>query len=81
MLPLAPGYVSYIAGQPQLTSAEGRTFHARGDNLLLSLYSVLGFSTVFVALGASANVFSALLLRWRYELGIAGGALIFSSDC
>ena len=76
VLPLAPGYVSYIAGQPRLASAEGPTFHARASSMLLSLYFVLGFSTVFVALGAGASLLGGLLLRWKYELGIAGGALI-----
>jgi len=76
VLPLAPGYVSYIAGQPRPASAEAPTFDARARSLLLSLYFVLGFSTVFVALGAGASLLGASLLRWKYELGIAGGAMI-----
>jgi len=76
VLPLAPGYVSYIAGQPVAATAEGPSYQARARSLLLSLYFVLGFSTVFVALGAGATLLGGLLLRWKYELGIVGGALI-----
>jgi len=37
---------------------------------------VFGFSTVFVALGAGASLLGGMLLRWKYELGLAGGVLI-----
>jgi len=37
---------------------------------------VPGFSAVFVALGASASAIGGLLLHYRYEAGIAGGALV-----
>jgi cytochrome c-type biogenesis protein len=42
----------------------------------LSLCFVLGFSTVFVLLGASATVLGQLLLAYREELNIAGGVLV-----
>jgi len=42
----------------------------------LSLLFVLGFSTVFVALGASATALGQLLLQYRYETNIVGGAII-----
>lgn len=76
VLPLAPGYVSYIVGQPRLTAGETTAFADRVRSLLLSLWFVLGFSTVFVALGVGASLLGGILLRWKYELGIAGGALI-----
>jgi cytochrome c-type biogenesis protein len=37
---------------------------------------VLGFTTVFVALGASATALGQLLIAYRYELNIAGGVVI-----
>jgi cytochrome c-type biogenesis protein len=37
---------------------------------------VFGFSTVFIALGASATALGQLLLRYRYETNIVGGAII-----
>jgi cytochrome c-type biogenesis protein len=76
VLPLAPGYVSYIAGQPQLTSSDRNAFRARMLTFVLSLYFVLGFSTVFMAFGAGASLLGGLLLQWKNELGLVGGALI-----
>mgnify|MGYP000134845415 CR=1 FL=1 len=74
VLPLVPGYVSYIAGN----SRHGPE-NARPDRLgvaLLSICFILGFSTVFVALGASATALSRLLRAYSYEAGIVGGALV-----
>ncbi|MAS06904.1 MAG: cytochrome C biogenesis protein [Ahrensia sp.] len=76
VLPLAPGYVSYIAGQPAPASRTATAIGDRARSVILSLWFVLGFSTVFVALGAGASLLGGMLLRWKYELGIAGGALI-----
>src|SRR6056297_152127 len=76
VLPLAPGYVSYIAGQPAAISGEERSISERARSVVLSLWFVLGFSTVFVALGAGASLLGGMLLRWKYELGLAGGVLI-----
>ncbi|SFU10938.1 cytochrome c biogenesis CcdA family protein [Sedimentitalea nanhaiensis] len=76
VLPLAPGYVSYIAGQPAAKAGATRSFAERARSVVLSLWFVLGFSTVFVALGAGASLLGGMLLRWKYELGLAGGVLI-----
>ncbi len=70
VLPLVPGYVSFIAGR---ADAEARS---RAAVMLLSLAFVLGFSTVFVALGASATAVSRLMRGYSYEAGIVGGAII-----
>jgi cytochrome c-type biogenesis protein len=37
---------------------------------------VLGFSTVFIAFGASASALGQLLLRYRYELNLVAGAIV-----
>jgi cytochrome c-type biogenesis protein len=74
VLPLVPGYVSYISG-----STLDRRNHAGASHLttlLLSTCFVLGFSTVFVALGATATAFSRLLLSYRYEATLVGGAIV-----
>ena len=42
----------------------------------LSICFVLGFSTIFIALGASATALGQALLRWRFELNILGGAIV-----
>lgn len=71
VLPLVPGYVSYVAGQ-NFDGAETRRWRTLG----LSLCFVLGFSTIFVALGAGASALSGTLNVYRYELNIAGGLLV-----
>ena len=76
VLPLVPGYVSYVTGAT-LSSTETRGHAApRYPALALSMLFVLGFSTVFVALGASATALGQLLLQYRYETNIIGGAII-----
>jgi cytochrome c-type biogenesis protein len=78
VLPLVPGYVSYVAGE----SLNGRQAqHASAVKLPalgLSVLFVLGFSTVFVILGASATALGQLLLQYRYETNIVGGAIIIA---
>lgn len=78
VLPLVPGYVSYVAGD-RLTHGD----HAgepgwRLPVLGLSLCFVLGFSTVFIILGAGATGLGQLLLRYKYEANIAGGAMVMT---
>ena len=70
VLPLVPGYVSYVAGQ----SAAGERDSLR--TLGLSLCFVLGFTTVFVAFGAGASALGFALLAHRETLNLASGLLV-----
>lgn len=76
VLPLVPGYVSYVAGQSlddlQRHDLSRVNLSAAG----LSLFFILGFSTVFIALGASATAVGQLLLEYRYEASLVGGAIV-----
>jgi cytochrome c-type biogenesis protein len=74
VLPLVPGYISYISGNT--LDEIGRSLGGRLSALLLGTCFVLGFSTVFVTLGASATAISRLLLSYRYEATIVGGAIV-----
>jgi cytochrome c-type biogenesis protein len=74
VLPLVPGYVSYVAGRTQTDGPADRT--ARLSAAGLSLCFVLGFSTVFIVLGASATALGRLLLSYRVELNLVGGAIV-----
>jgi len=76
VLPLVPGYVSYVAGQSFADDASGGAIAQRLPAVGLSVCFVLGFSTVFVVLGASATALGQLLLTYRYELNLVGGAII-----
>jgi cytochrome c-type biogenesis protein len=76
VLPLVPGYVSYIAGDSSggHLSAVSARWPARAIGL--SLCFVFGFTTIFVLLGASATMLGQILLSHKYELNIAGGAIV-----
>ncbi|HUZ73794.1 MAG TPA: cytochrome c biogenesis protein CcdA [Stellaceae bacterium] len=77
VLPLVPGYVSYVAGQSLTTSqAPLGDRAAKFKALPLSILFVLGFSTVFVILGASATALGQLVLSYHYEANIAAGAVV-----
>lgn len=78
VLPLVPGYVSYIAGGTVAEPRAGGSLAPRLANLGLSACFVLGFSTVFVLLGAGATLLGQLLLDYRYELNVVGGAIVIS---
>ncbi|MGH8703577.1 MAG: cytochrome c biogenesis CcdA family protein [Burkholderiales bacterium] len=76
VLPLVPAYISYVAGQPSDAVQAGTDSRGRIGAAVLSGFFVLGFSTVFVTLGASATVLGRLLLQYRYEANIIGGAIV-----
>jgi cytochrome c-type biogenesis protein len=71
VLPLVPGYVSYMAG-----NACSRSERPKTRTALISGCFVLGFSTVFILLGASATALSGLLLAYRYEANLVGGGTV-----
>ena len=71
VLPLVPGYVSYVAGDAAACERRNAT-KAAG----LGACFVLGFSTVFVLLGASATAVGQILLGYRYQLGLVAGAIV-----
>lgn len=73
VLPLVPGYVSYVTGQSLQTSA---TPTGRLVALGASISFVLGFSTVFILLGASATAVGQLLQSYRYETNLIGGGIV-----
>ncbi len=78
VLPLAPPYLCYLAGTTvEALVDEGET-RARRDIFIASLLFVAGFSTVFVALGATASEFGALLRQWSHVLSIVAGVGIMS---
>lgn len=76
VLPLVPAYVSYVAGQPLGAGRQRPDASERLAALALSAFFVLGFSAVFVSLGASATFLGRLLLQYRYEANLVGGAIV-----
>lgn len=80
VLPLVPPYLCYMAGV-SVDDFRGNAgvpakVGARGALLSASLAFVLGFSTVFIALGAGASTIGRLLRVWQEPLAMAAGVLI-----
>lgn len=77
VLPLVPGYLSYIAGGAVPIGSAGQSGSAiRWRTLSLSGCFVVGFSIVFIALGASVTTIGRLFLAYRYEMNIVAGIAI-----
>ena len=62
-LPIVPGYLAFIAGKQGRVMANALAF-------------VIGFSTVFIVLGAFAGLLGAFIGPWRGVLGQAAGAIL-----
>ena len=77
VLPLVPSYITYITGISfkELTDAEGKT-KVKVATLFHSLLFIIGFSTIFVLMGASASYLGQLMVRYQYWIMKAGGVLI-----
>jgi cytochrome c-type biogenesis protein len=92
VLPLIPGYLSFISGisleemrgMPVAAAAGGGTATvttgvsdaAKRQVIVTSLFFILGFSMVFVALGASASVLGQFLMERLTILGKIAGVLL-----
>lgn len=77
VLPLVPAYLVYLTGATvEHVASEEKPAASRRAVMLCALLFVLGFSTVFVGLGASASVIGSALRRWSAELSIAAGIVI-----
>lgn len=78
VLPLVPPYLGYLGGTTvnQAAVTEGLDERAWRRIVLGSVCFVLGFTTVFVALGASASMLGQLIRTYQTELSIVAGAII-----
>jgi cytochrome c-type biogenesis protein len=77
VLPLVPPYLVYLTGTSVERFADARTKPSAGHaTIAAALLFVLGFSTVFVALGASASAVGAVLRAYSGDLAIVAGVII-----
>jgi cytochrome c-type biogenesis protein len=78
VLPLVPPYLGYLGGTTfeELSHEKGLERKVWRRVVLASIFFVLGFTTVFIALGASASLIGQFIQTWRAELSIAAGAVI-----
>jgi cytochrome c-type biogenesis protein len=71
VLPLVPSYVGFLTGL-SLEELEGR----RRTALVHAVWFIAGFAGVFIALGATASLLGALLVRAQVWIARAGGVLV-----
>lgn len=74
VLPLIPAYISYISGASLQEIQSGEVSSKK--IIINSIAFVLGFSTVFVLLGASATLIGKALLRYMNTFKIIAGIII-----
>ena len=71
VLPLIPGYISYITG-----SSLNELIKKKNVNLIPIILFAVGFSIVFIIFGAASTFLGQVLLENSYELRIAAGFVI-----
>jgi cytochrome c-type biogenesis protein len=78
VLPLVPPYLGYIGGTTidEFTAEGGVPTHVWRRVVVASVLFVLGFTTVFVGLGAGASLFGQLIQTYKRELEIVAGLVI-----
>jgi cytochrome c-type biogenesis protein len=77
VLPLVPPYLIYLTGATiERVANEEPASSSRRAVMVSAVMFVLGFSTVFVALGASASLIGSLIRAWAAQLSIVAGVVI-----
>lgn len=77
VLPLVPPYLGYLGGTTVSQAAAGDIDARLWRRVVLgSVFFVLGFTTVFVGLGAGASMAGQLIQVWKGELSIVAGIVI-----
>ena len=71
VLPLIPGYISYISGSSLNELLEKKTI-----NIFPIVLFTFGFSIVFISFGATATFLGSLILSNSFELRIIAGSII-----
>ena len=71
VLPLIPGYISYVSG-----SSLNELLEKKEINLIPTILFVFGFSLIFIFFGATATTIGKLLLKNSNELRIVAGIII-----
>ena len=71
VLPLIPGYISYISG-----SSLNELVEKKNINLTPVILFTVGFSIVFIIFGAASTFLGRVLLQNSYELRIIAGLII-----
>lgn len=79
VLPLVPSYLSFVSGVSfEELRADQTASATRWRVVINSLAFIIGFSLVFVSLGASASFLGSLFLTYRNLIRVLGGVFILS---
>ncbi len=76
VLPVVPGYLTFVSGMTLDELRTGDVARARGRAVLHSLLFVSGFGLVFMTLGMTASALGRSIGQWLPWLTRAGGVLI-----
>jgi len=76
VLPLIPSYLTYITGISFDELVDNRSQSVRRRTLFHSLFFILGFTLVFVALGASATYVGAFFQENQVIIRRVGGVIV-----
>jgi cytochrome c-type biogenesis protein len=78
VLPLVPPYLGYLGGMTieQMTAERGLEGRVWRRVVLAAFCFVIGFTTVFVGLGAGASVVGQFIQTYKAELSMAAGVVI-----
>ena len=71
VLPIIPGYISYISG-----STLKELLDKKKVNIFPTILFTIGFSIVFIAFGATATFLGSIILSNSYEFRVAAGIII-----
>lgn len=76
VLPVVPGYLTFVSGMTLDELREGDVKRARSRAALHACLFGLGFGLVFMSLGAAATAMGQSLARWLPVITRVGGALV-----
>lgn len=76
IVPLIPGYLSFVSGVSLAEMDLAARRQHLGQVLLATVFFVLGFSSIFTALGASASALGSFVVENRVWLGRVGGTIV-----
>lgn len=73
VLPLVPGYLSFVSSGVNPQSAQ---FNDRLRIVWSATFFIAGFTTIFVILGLGAQFLGGLFIRYSFEANLVGGGLL-----
>lgn len=76
VLPVVPGYLTFVSGMTLDELREGDVARARSRAVLHAVLFGIGFGIVFMSLGAAATAAGQLLTRWLPLVTRIGGLLV-----